>query len=475
MPSRDNKYKRWIFLASYTIYLCMNIVIRFMGRINRGGSSAAINADSAIGRRMKILNPMSMILFCGICFVLYFSMRGRRTLQSRPVKFLMTGFTVWLIWGIFVSFTGLSLFSGWENYRILIKRGIFTITLIMASKIVEVYNIRKELVGITAFILGTTLIVAYITHFNGLEFLSSISNVLAKNDRYRVSFGFVHVNTAGRACLDFFMFTAIYSTLISDSNNKNLLDGYVSMGGGNKVISRTDILHKYLILIYPAAIIILISTASRTSISGLAGFWLVYYLLGNYQNMRITTKAMMFTTVIFMCFIFAVVVDWGKTWDDFIIYSGRLENYTSTFPILTENGTWLTGLGFAFIERLNRLREMTALDSFYLYTVLESGLVGFVLLIGTIICFSFMYFRDTRYMTKFHKLSGGLLAVMLWYGFFESKMYGSDALDMLNWILLMSALHERWLIIYSRHKAAALVSRKHINTHENRLDILHNS
>ena len=233
-------------------------------------------------------------------------------------------------------------------------------------------------------------------------------------------------------------------------------------------------------ILSPVAMIVLISSASRTSISGLAGFWLVYYLLGNYQNMRVTTKAMMFTAIVFVCFLLVATVDLGKVWYDFVIYSGRLENYTTPLLVVAKNNIWLAGLGFNFVERLNRLRTVTYLDSFYLWTFLESGVIGFILLIGTIICFAFMYFRDTRYMTKFHRLAGGLLAVMLWYGLFESRMYSNrDAIDMANWILLIAAVNERCSLINS-HRGVSPTKTHNIpirlmNPHENRLEILHNS
>ena len=205
-------------------------------------------------------------------------------------------------------------------------------------------------------------------------------------------------------------------------------------------------------LIVPVAVIMLISCASRTSISGSAGFWMVYYLLGNYRKMKWTTKAMVITIIVFVCIILAVIVDWTKVWSDFVGYSGRAENYTSTFPIITAKGVWLTGLGMSFVENLNRLRTMGALDSFYLYTILGAGLIGFFILIGTILCFSFMYFQDTKYMTKFHRLAGGLLAVIVYYGLFESKLFGKDIYDLLNWILLVLAINERYAIIASERQ-----------------------
>ena len=173
----------------------------------------------------------------------------------------------------------------------------------------------------------------------------------------------------------------------------------------------------------------------------------MYHLLGFYRNTSVLTKAMMSTVIMFFCLVLASFIDLGRIWSDFVDYSDRAENYVSTLPLLTANGIWFTGFGFAFVENLNRFRTVGYLDSFYLYTLLETGLVGFMLLIGTILRCSKMYFRNTKYMTKFHRMAGGLLAVMLWCGLFETKMYGNDAVDMLNWILLIAATNERYYLI----------------------------
>ena len=188
-------------------------------------------------------------------------------------------------------------------------------------------------------------------------------------------------------------------------------------------------------------------------------------------------KAMFVVLISFTCFVLIIVADWFTLWRVFTTYSLRAVNYTSTLPILSTKNTWLAGFGFHFIDGLNRLRNITVLDSFYLWTLLESGLVGFSILIGTIYCFAFMYIRQAKYMTNFHRLTAGLLAVLLYYGLFESKMFGKDAVDMLNWFLVISAANDlstrKSEAIHSKREARKL--KNSVKAHENRLSLLHNS
>lgn len=219
MTSRSRKYKRWLFLSAYAFYALMYVNV--FGKI--------FLEDAEI---IKSLHHVSLFIFWGVCFVLILSMPGRTTFWSRPVKFLIYGLTIWLVWGILIVLGGLTLLD--ESPKGLVKLVIFTTALIMASKIVDAYDLKKELVGITAFILAASILWAYITHFNGLEFMTSIANVLNKGERYRISFGFVHVNAAGRVCLDYFMCTALYKALHNERyRHNNLLS---VRGGGLRVV-----------------------------------------------------------------------------------------------------------------------------------------------------------------------------------------------------------------------------------------------
>ena len=104
--------------------------------------------------------------------------------------------------------------------------------------------------------------------------------------------------------------------------------------------------------------------------------------------------------------------------------------------------SWLTGLGFGFLSDLNKYRTVGYLDNFYLSTILQSGLVGLFLQMGTIFYFIYLYFQRRRHITKRYRLCGGILVSMLYYGMFENSMFGNSPFDMINWLLIINVVNE---------------------------------
>ena len=449
--NNQQRYKVWVFLASYIALVLINTI------------GYQFSNGSAVAKIHDLFSKASIVLFGGVCFVMITAMKkGQAVRQSRAVKSFMAGSFLWLFWGAFMSIGGLALFTSSASYITMTRLWIVVLAIFMTVKIAYVYDLIPYLIGIRVFVLGTVMLAAYLTHFNGLDFLPAITHILDKSGRYRVSFGFKHVNATGRLCLEFLMLKALYTCVIRERS-------------GNR--HKIDALCKYLRFLQPIVIIMLISCASRTCISAVVLFWLVYFSLRAYVKTPGAVKAMFVVVILFMCFVLYMALDWAKLWHTFSVYSLRAANYTSTLPLLTAKSTWLAGLGFNFIDRLNMFRNVTYLDSFYLWTLLESGIVGFILLIGNIYYFSFNYIRNVRYMTNFHRLTAGLLAVLLYYGLFESRMFGKDAGDILNWFLLITAANE-----IAVRKADALHAakesrrlKKSVKAHENRLNLLHNS
>ncbi len=225
LRKKEQKYKIWLFLGSYLLYILFKMPQFFYGNEKSlAMGMSELSMDSAQGTRIKTLSQLSIILMWGICFVLTLSMSKRKFFRSRAVTVLIGGVFVWLTWGVFTTFGGLSLFSDYNSYRALIVVIIFSTLLLMAIRIVMYYDLRREIVGITTFALGTTLFYAYVTHFNGLDFVESLSGIFNASGRYRESFGIVHYNTTGKLCLQYYIFMAIYGAILKEK--------YVLLRGG---------------------------------------------------------------------------------------------------------------------------------------------------------------------------------------------------------------------------------------------------
>lgn len=119
-------------------------------------------------------------------------------------------------------------------------------------------------------------------------------------------------------------------------------------------------------------------------------------------------------------------------------------NYVKALPFLTDRNLWLAGVGFLKREEIDVFIGTGVMDSYYLAVLLQTGLIGFTIFFSTVCIFFFVYFRDIKYMTQLQKLTGGLIALLLFYGHFEGGMFfGHGPLDLLNWILIISCMNEK--------------------------------
>ena len=431
---RVQRPKAKLFLAAYTLFITVKILRLLVGGVKT--KDAAIPYYSPLGAMLRSISFSSFVLLWGISLVFIMSMYKKKFVYSRSVKVLAAGVGAWLLWGFVISFSGLTMFPSSGDYYELARYTAFISTLVMASRVVISYDIFREVVGITCFVLGTILLGGYVTHFNGLEFLGSLGGIFQASDRYRVAFGFNHVNTTGRMCMHYFMFMALYKVLLQEKQSAL----FYARGGGRKSF-RSDTLYSYLLMLSPIILIMLLSTASRTSIAGVILFWMVYFALTQYQKFGGYAKPLLFSGIVLLTALSFLVFDWYELFEYF--YASRGINFTSTLPILAERNFWLTGMGFTLWDTLNRVRTTTLLDNFYLATLLQSGLVGFFLLIGTVARFTYLYFREAMRMNKQDRIIGGVLIAMLFYGMLEDYMFGQGPFDFVNWLLAVTAMNER--------------------------------
>ena len=151
---RDRKYKIWLFLAAYSAF----IIVKFIQDLSQFSTWG--NNDGATWPA-RLSPVLTVVLWC-VCFVISITISRRKFFQSKYVKFLFAGFYAWILWGAFTNFAGLSFAGGWRGYRECIVIAVFTHTLYMSVKIIKVYDISRQDMGITVLILGIMILYAYI-------------------------------------------------------------------------------------------------------------------------------------------------------------------------------------------------------------------------------------------------------------------------------------------------------------------------
>ncbi len=397
------KEKIYIFLITYLIFMATRMTASFFD------SLALVTVPTAAMLWLTVI-------------IINLSLARHKISHSRAVNIFFLVICLWLGWGVFNALAGITSRSI-GAIREFLALVVFTGTISIMKKIITIYDLKVQILRVTILTVGTMLIVAYIVRFDGFAFLGSIRNIMGSSGRYRYSYGLGHVNHTGRYCLYFFMLKSIYNAVVKEK--KNSLKKYDSYG-------------LYFSIISPVIAIMLLSTASRTSITGLIGFWIVYYFLTYWHKARVLEKILFIISIVPILAIIIYSVDWALVYK----LSNRGVNYT-ILPVLDREDAWITGLGFLQGTYLFRAVNISVFDSFYLMVLFQSGIVGCIIFFGNLVYFATVYFSNAKSMTEEQKLVACLFVVALYYGIFERMFFGHGEFDIINWVLLLSCLDER--------------------------------
>ena len=148
--------------------------------------------------------------------------------------------------------------------------------------------------------------------------------------------------------------------------------------------------------------------------------------------------------LIILFVISSAVIIMSVNWTYVYELSNRGVNYT-IIPIITRYGAWLTGFGFSITDNAEGwgILGINVMDSFYLTTILQSGLIGFSILFSGILTFTFIYFGGIRTLSKLQILTGAFLIVMFYYGIFESVLFNFKPLILLGWVMLILCMNDK--------------------------------
>ena len=410
--SADVAFKKHVFIASFFIFTFVSLFLPVLVQINA----------NSMGQ--SPLNAPSAALMLGASFLVATAMKKQKIFRNKAIVMFMSGTILYLLYGWFVSAAGETLYATARAYRELLAVSVFSATLFLSARIVIAYDLKIELAKTICVAFGITLITAYVTHFDNLAFIGHVGDIFNKSARYRYGFGLGHVNGAGRKAMLFLVWSAVYRVLNEEKGNYS---------------ARKDNFNVY--FLRPAsivAVIILLSSASRASITSLILFFMAYFFHTFRSKLGAYMRVLLAMSVVLSIYLVIILVDWNMVF----VLSNRMENFASIDTIVQQKA-WLTGLGFIKFEELFQVLNLPYLDNYYLLVFLQSGLVGFMIHFGTIFLFVKCYFQDSAGMTKFQRLAGGLLAVYLYYGLFEALMFGHGAVDMASWILFFIAINQK--------------------------------
>ncbi|MBQ7155333.1 MAG: hypothetical protein IJR85_07265 [Synergistaceae bacterium] len=352
-----------------------------------------------------------------------YTMPRKQYFNAKAVYVLMLGLFSWLAW---CSFSFVTKIVGTTDARAAYKLAsqiALTCIFFFSARIIIAYDLKLHLLASAILLSGFVIVVRYAMYFDGLNFMSRIGSLLMAGGRYRNSYGFVHPNYTGFTCLYFIIFCTIYKAASEASG-----DGSHKYG----------IMSQYILVVCVISFFMMMSTGSRTSISSLVLYFMVYFLLGMYRKNAVTANALLIVSLTLAASLIMVVVDWYFV----LVQSGRLNNFMpmlsmpadeliTGYGFIDSQGTTFYGLGFSY------------LDNMYANIFARSGIVGFCLFFTPLILSMVIFFHDMRKMTKLERSIAALFVQIMYYFLFESRVYDFTWFSFVIWSISVTVMNER--------------------------------
>lgn len=293
------------------------------------------------------------------------------------------------------------------------------INIYMFSGYIYYKKCEDRFIRITYLIISIFICIIYIFNFDNFQGVKQISMVFSNTDRYRNSYGLSHPNDTGLIC---------YLAL--------LLSVYLyKCSSYKKIVFRTLMFGLDTVIF-----IVLISTASRTAITSIVLFLIVFCFMKIKSKFNIDSSLDVFAKYIMIFFgaIFSIKIyisSQGIDFTEFIAQTNRIANYTINIPILFMNHKELFGMGY-FNAIAEQYGGTPYLDNWYLYMFLTTGIIGLILSILLIIkVYLSISKNNEKSLIEIFTIS--YFVSQLYYSLFETQFFRAQFLNtFIFWIFI---------------------------------------
>lgn len=301
----------------------------------------------------------------------------------------------------------------------------FCILVFLCTWWIERLKCRNFFIVSSYAVMSGMIFNAYVKAGMPIEILTRLGTVFSSTDRYRLSFGYYQVNGLGNLCVCAIILSCFCWTIIKRH-------GY------------TEKLLKLLIIFLDSVVVIvLLSTGSRSSImmAGIYLLLLIYNGIGNLETISFKWKL----CFKLLCVIFALATITFGLWQQLttlFVDSNRLKNFSINLPLLKNSGRTLIGLGLVdpgiFGSKMTIYGASYYIDNYYLYLVVEMGIIGLISMIGILIFIGTKIFSDKERENR--ALVGSCFLAQLVTGMAETNVfYYIFPSCLIYWILYMLA------------------------------------
>lgn len=367
------KILRKIFSLTYAIYLIMFIDSRF---------------TNPIFKYYKYYTWIFILLWSVLLITINSDTKIVISKKNKAINLMFSIILYFLIFGI------ISLLSAMASYSELeLQNWIqFILTLVLCTYWVGKLKLEYIFIYISYMVSSIIIAIAFFVNGAPLDVLTRIDKVFSSTDRYRLTFGYYHVNGLGNLCAFAIILSVMLIYIILQVKKRNRIKKMVNIA----LIFILDVI----------TLIVLLSTASRSSIMILGIFIIVmiYYFV---IYMKVHSPKVRFLLSLVLVALAAAVIIFGL-WQQIVLLfidSNRMRNFMINLPLLKENGKLLMGLGIVdpglFGTKMTIYGRSYYVDNYYLYIIVETGILGSLFLVTILIRLGTLLHRNIKKIHSF--------------------------------------------------------------------------
>lgn len=301
-------------------------------------------------------------------------------------------------------------------------------------------KVEKFFIIISSLIPLIMISIMFVNAGAPLEVFSHLDSILGSIGRFRLDFGYYHVNGLGNLCLCSIVVSTIALYILKKIKVINVFF--------NIILSISIVVMDII------SIIVLLSTASRTSILALVIFvlFLSYFVITNTnkinKRLRLTLKI-----IILVISIEVIMFVLLEQLSGLFVDSNRMKNIVINMPLLTENGRWLIGLGLFDPGLFGTSRTVYGdsyyVDNYYLCVLLETGIIGLIFVVYLLVMIGAKLFKSNN-------INKDLISYIITAMFISQLITGTGETGVISYLFPSSIIY---FTIYFLHIDTSISTR----------------
>lgn len=324
----------------------------------------------SIEPRSNFYDVFSYLFIVAITIYTVLSKLQTNKIISKKKNDTKTVFNVLLLYYTF--FAILTLYSPMKEHVLGEYMGIlkFLVVVILMVNLLGQQGSTYSFIKTTYYTVSFVILYLYIINSAGVNISAGIFSAFSGANRVRNAYGLYNVNGTGNL---------VAMAIIMGV----LLFGY--MKTEETVLKKTKMY--FVILLEAVNIIVLLTTGSRNALVTIIGFFLSYTFIKVTNIKGLSNTVKIFIRIIILISGVLIVL-WGYTDSIYSLMesSYRLKGITVNLPLLANNNRLLFGLGIfspgLFGQYQIKYGASFALDNYYLYLLLETGIIGLIIVLS---------------------------------------------------------------------------------------------